>query len=912
MTVVRTHEEHLAHYGIKRRSGRYPWGSGDNAPEATRSKHFLDDVALLKKKNMTEAEIAKGLGYKSTTELRNKKSQARAEVKQATILTIERHKEKGYSNTEISRIMGIPEPTVRLYQKPGEKDKADVYHSTANMLKEHIKEKDVVDVGRGVPERLGITPDRLKVSVAMLKDQGYGVYDIYIRQLGTGNITTMKVVAKPGITRDQINRDRTMIKQIDNTYSEDRGRSYLGTQPPLSIPSKRVAIVYGKEGAKSDGMIYVRPGVERLKIGDNRYGQVRIMVDGTHYLKGMAAYKDDLPKHIDVEFHTKKDDTGRKRDAMKPLETDASGKVDPANPFGTIIRQVHDPKTGKVTSAMNMVGAKEGAGEEGYWDTWSRSLSSQMLSKQDPALAKQQLDLTYERRKKEHDEIMSLTNPTIRQQLLYKFADEADAASAHLKAANLPRQSNKVLLPVKSMSPKEIHAPSFDNGERVVLIRFPHGGTFEIPELTVNNRNKEARKIIGTGAKDAVGVHWSVAQHLSGADFDGDTVLVIPNKRGTVKKTPALEGLKDFDPMKYKITDPSIKPPTAQQKGTEMGKVSNLITDMTLQGASTEQLARAIKHSMVVIDSEKHNLDFRQSEKDQGIRALKEEYQLAPGYGASTIISRKKSQEWVPKRQVWSPSPRSIDPKTGEKIYKYTGEKIPEVKTRTVKGKKEKYETGRMVPKMVKSTKGAEARDAFTLVSGNNIYMETLYANHSNRLKALANDSRKAAVLTKPAPQSKSAKQVYKNEVDSLKAKLDRAKGNAPLERQAQLLAGVRVRQQREANPTMDKDDEKKMKFRALDEYRERMGAGKDKIFITPKEWEAIQAGAISNHMLTDILSNADIDRVKYLALPKTAPKMTSTKILRAQTMLQRGYTQAEVAEALGVGLTTLKVSLSE
>ena len=68
-----------------------------------------------------------------------------------------------------------------------------------------------------------------------------------------------------------------------------------------------------------------------------------------------------------------------------------------------------------------------------------------------------------------------------------------------------------------------------ENGERVVLIRHPHGGTFEIPELTVNNKNPDARKIVGTiKSQDAIGIHHKVAEHLSGADFDGDTVLVIP------------------------------------------------------------------------------------------------------------------------------------------------------------------------------------------------------------------------------------------------------------------------------------------------------------------------------------------------------------------------------------------------
>src|SRR6185295_8243102 len=111
-----------------------------------------------------------------------------------------------------------------------------------------------------------------------------------------------------------------------------------------------------------------------------------------------------------------------------------------------------------------------------------------------------------------------------------------------LKAAALPRQSTKVLLPVPSMKENEIYIPSLNNGDRVALVRFPHAGPFEIPQLTVNNRNREARSLLGTDAVDTVGVHHKVAERLSGADFDGDTVLVIPNHSGLVKSAAPLEG----------------------------------------------------------------------------------------------------------------------------------------------------------------------------------------------------------------------------------------------------------------------------------------------------------------------------------------------------------------------------------
>jgi hypothetical protein len=690
----------------------------------------------------------------------------------------------------------------------------------------------------------------------------------------------------------EVQQNRGQIKQITDTYSEDHGRSFLGIQPPISVSSRRIGVNYAEDGgAAADGVIYVRPGVDHLRIGNNRYAQVRIMVDGTHYLKGMAVYKDDLPEGVDLVFNTNKKNTGRKKDVMKEIS------ADPDNPFGSIVHQVHDAN-GKVSSAMNLVN------EEGSWDKWSKTLSSQMLSKQNPELAQQQLNMTFERRVREHAEISSLTNPTVRKELLIRFADQTDAASVHLKAANLPRQANKVILPIASMKPTEIYAPGFRDGERVALIRFPHGGTFEIPELTVNNRNREARKILGSAAKDAVGIHHTVAQRLSGADFDGDTVLVIPNNRRLVKNTPALEGLKGFDPQVYKIPAGSpIARITASKKQTEMGKVSNLITDMTLRGASSEELARAIRHSMVVIDSEKHGLDYKQSEKDNGILQLKEEYQGSSKAGARTLISRARADTRIPERidrRMSKGGP--IDPLTGKRVYEPTGRMIPE--------RKKGVATGRMVPKLEKHERLAVTEDAFTLSSGTK--MEAIYAEHSNKLKAMANEARKEAVHIQPAPYSPSAKTVYSNEVASLNAKLNIAKKNAPLERQAQLLANTTVSQKRQANPHMEPEDVKKIKQQALNEARARTGAKKTKIIVSQREWDAIQAGAISTHKLEEIINNSDLDTVKHLALPKQAPKMTSAKLRRAQSMLDSGYTQADVADHLGIGLTTLKAALNE
>jgi hypothetical protein len=863
---------------------------------------------------MSDTEIAKYHGI-TTTELRARKSIGNARAKQDSILQAEKLREKGYGYTEIGKIMNRPESSVRALLAPGEKDKADAIQTTANMLRDHVDRKKYVDIGRGTEIQLGVTTTRMNTAVAVLKEEGYQVHSIQQPQLSSANqFTRQKILVKPGISLAEVNANRGNIQQIHD-YSEDNGRTFFKPEPPLNISSKRIAINYKEDGGdKADGVIYVRPGVKDLDMGESRYSQVRIAVDGTHYLKGMAVYKDDLPHGVDLVFNTNKGNTGNKKDALKPL------KDDPTNPFGAITRQVRDPKTGKVTSAMNKVGAKEGAGEEGAWDTWSRNLPSQMLSKQSPDLARQQLGVTYERRKKEFEEISSLTNPTVRQELLMKFADSTDSAAVHLKAAALPKQSTKVLMPVPSMKEHEIYIPSLNNGDRVALVRFPHAGPFEIPQLTVNNKNREARALLGSAAVDTVGVHHKVAERLSGADFDGDTVLVIPNHSGLVKSAPALEGLKDFDPKKYKLPDdsPLLKDPKkmAADKQKQMGRVSNLITDMSLQGASSDHLSRAVRHSMVVIDSEKHGLDLKASEKDNNIRELKQRYQGGGNRGASTLLSKANATVRIDEKRLRKPSQGGpIDLKTGEKVFVPTGRTRAErrVVVDPVTKKRTFVETGERIPIQVKSKQLAETNDAFSLTTKPIPHtMEVIYAEHSNRLKSLANQARLEAVHTKATPYDPNAKTVYSKEVTSLNSKLALAKANAPLERHAQRLAQQAVSVKRQANPHMDEDDVKKLKQIELTNARIATGAAKHRVSVTQEEWNAIQAGAVSTTKLKEILTNSDIDSVKKLALPKKAKLMTTTAKARAQTMLKSGYTQAEVADALGVGVTTLKVALEE
>lgn len=891
-------ENELAHYGILRKSGRYPWGSG--GPEYASNAGFLGMVDGLKKQGLSEAEIARGLGV-TTTQLRAAKSIAKSEEKVRQVQQAQRLKDAGNSNVAIAKEMGLNESTVRTLLAPGATRKADVLESTANVLRAEVDKHSYIDVGAGVEQHMGVTKDKLGIAVARLKEEGYGVEYVLVDQLGTSHQTRMKVLVPPNTTYSEVFRNRDNIR-IPGSHSDDGGKTYFAKQPPISVHPSRVKVRYAEEGGKdADGVIYVRRGKEDLTLGKANYAQVRIAVGGTHYLKGMAMYRDDLPNGVDLVFNTNKSNTGNKLDAMKKM------KDDPTDPFGAIVRQL--PKLdsfgreipGTNRSAMNIVN------EEGSWGKWSKSLSSQMLSKQPTALARGQLDMTYERKKREFDEIMSLTNPVVKKRLLEAFSDDADSSAVHLKAAALPRQASHVILPINSMKPTEVYAPNYKNGEPVVLIRYPHGGIFEIPELTVNNNHPEAKRLLGN-APDAIGIHHSVADRLSGADFDGDTVLVIPNRDRKVRTKSPLEGLKGFDPMKYKLPDDStIKRMDARTKGIQMGLVSNLITDMTFKGATETELARAVRHSMVVIDGEKHNLDYRQSARDNGIAALMKKYQGRSTGGASTVISRAGSQQDVPERKPRSAAKGGpIDKTTGKRVYEYSGATYTQTKT-SKSGKVTEREVLKLGPK---STKLAEADNAHTLSSGTPI--EKIYADHSNRLKALANQARLELVHTKTAPYSPSAKAAYSHEVRSLDAKLALALRNAPLERQAHVLGNAVVRQKTQANPDMEPSEKKKLKAKALEEARQRTGANKTRIEITDTEWAAIQAGAISTSKLNQILANADLDKVKELATPKEKTLMSGGKKTQALAMLRNGYNQAEVAEALGVSVSTLKRSLGE
>ena len=896
------HEGRSKMDGAPKGSGRYPLGSGDNPHQHDGS--FIGAVKKLRAQGLTDKEIAESMGM-NTSQFRAKMSISKNAQRAANVSRAQKLFDKGYGYTEIGRQMGVGESTIRSWLEPTVKDRAMKTTNVANALKEAVAEKKYIDVGAGTENYMGISRQRLKTAIAQLKEEGYHTGEVWIDQLGTGKKTDILVLYGPDTTYQDVQDHKYDIKLV-TSYSEDLGRTMLNMEPPRSIDSKRIKVLYAEEGGgDKDGVIEIRRGCEDLNLGEASYAQVRIAVDGSHYLKGMAIYKDDMPDGVDVIFNTSKHQGtpmmgDKDHSVLKPL------KDDPNNPFGATIKnddklrliQKHyiDKDGNKQLSALNIVN------EQGAWEDWSRNLSSQFLSKQSPELAKKQLDLAYKKKLAEYEQYESLTNPVVKQYFLDRFADSCDSDAVYLKAAALPRQSTSVILPITTLKDNEVYAPNYKNGEEVILVRHPHAGTFEIPKLIVNNNNKDGKSIIGN-SEDAVGINPNVAAKLSGADFDGDSVIVIPTKGQKLKVSPSLKGLEDFDPKEaYPAYEgmPKMKKQTKQQ---QMGIVSNLITDMTLKGADQDELARAVRHSMVVIDAEKHNLNYKQSEIDNGIAELKKKYQ--GGGGASTLISRAKGTQRIPERE----NRVDVDPETGEKIYYVkpnntytitkTNKRTGEIKTIEKQRTEEEYNM-------------MLTNDARTLSSGTR--MENVYAKFANDMKALGNKARKESYWTKADKRNPSAAETYKEEVASLNSKLNTAMKNRPLERQAQLIANQTVSMQVKANPAIkkDKDHFKRLKSQALDGARHRVGANKKlaNVDITPNEWRAIQAGAISPTQLKKILNNTNMDKIREYATPKVKYGLSTSKIALAKQMDNNGYTNYEIANALGVSTTTVSKAL--
>ena len=904
----------LEHYGMPRRSGRYPWGSGKDPYQ--HSKDFYGRVKEMRKNKFTYTDpktgekytgdkaIYKSMGMTSG-DFRTELAIAKDEEKIYNRKTAEALKRDGLNTSEIARKMGVNESTVRGYFK---QDRAKMYAATntAKKIKELVDKNGMMDIGANVNVVLGVSENKMKEAIRLLEQQGYVTYKGGIPNVTNQGVQTNQVVlCKPGTKYKDI-YDFSKVKSFtdENVISRDNGDTFEERfHYPESLDSKRLKIRYSEEGGlERDGLIEIRRGVKDLSLGNDNYSQVRIMVDGTHYLKGMAVYSDgkDMPDGVDVIFNTNK---AKGTDVTKVLK---EIKDDPKNPFGSAIKPTEEGGQYWYTdvNGKKKLGLINKTRGEGDWTDWQDTLPSQFLSKQSKELAKRQLDLAKADKQDEFNDIMSIDNPTIKKFYLKKFADGCDKAAIDLKAAALPGQKYHVMIPLNSLKDTEIYAPQYENGTKLALIRYPHAGTFEIPILTVNNKNKDGDQIIGKQSIDAVGLTKKNADRLSGADYDGDTVMCIPTGKGHVKiiNQEPLKELEGFDPSTDYATIPktingkteyydgngrrvSLMKESMKQK--EMGMISNLITDMSLAGAPPEDMARAAKHSMVVIDAVKHKLDYRKSAIDNDIEGLKKKYR---GYidedgnfkvkgGAATLISAAKGQTHINKKRgsyyvnvkgkpgydpsrpegaaIWKDAlpkdlyyvkknhnkttgTNTIETVDGKKITynpkdkgdyeKYNpvlkvNDKTGEVSFTSPDGKlKYKYETRTQT-----STNMADTDDAKTLVSKAKHPMELIYADYANSMKSLANKARLAMVNTGNLKYNKEARDTYAQEYASLNSKLNDALKNSVKERAAMRQANTELNQRvaaiEEQGGEVSKKDRQKIGQQAITQARADVGS---------------------------------------------------------------------------------------
>lgn len=946
----------LIHYGVGaddnppgRGSGRYPKGSGDVPYQHV--KDFGTRLAKLRSEGKTDKQIAEELG---TTVVRLKAQERYLKHVERMELAAQARqlRDEGKSLKQIANIMGYKnDSSVRTLLNEATDARSKAAMGVADFLKDQIEAKRMIDVGVGVERELGISREKLEEAIAILELEGYGYYGGRFDQVtNPGQKTTQKVLCAPGTEHSEI-YDLANVKSVTDYISYDDGATFdPGFAYPESLNSSRLKIRYAEEGGiDKDGVIELRRGCKDLDLQGSNYAQVRIMVDGTHYLKGMAVYgadSDKWPPGVDVIFNTNKKlgtpalGEDKNNTVLKHIKKD-----DPNNPFGSLIKDAehggqyyYEDENGE-----RKLGLLNKRADEGDWNEWSKTLPSQFLSKQPIDLIKKQLGLAEAEKQDEFEKLCALTNPTVKRNLLESFADDCDSTAVHLQAAGLPGTRYQVILPITSLKDTECYAPNYPDGETLALIRYPHGGTFEIPIVKNNTKNKEAIDILGKTPVDAIGINAHVAGRLSGADFDGDTVMCIPcnSSRTNVKilSTHALKELEGFDPKTEYAYSPGMKVLKKGQVQNEMGTISNLITDMTLKGAPESEIARAVKHSMVVIDAEKHKLDYKRSEKENGIAELKSRYQGHIGEdgqyheGAATLISRAKSQTSIPKRQgqariaedgslYWKTADdlyyeerRKVvarDPATGKKLKDANGKDIYETYIDPKTGKeKVKYEsTGKIKMRTQKSTQMEDTKDARTLSSGT--AQEEAYASYANKMKALANAARKEIMATGKLKYSATARAEYENEYNSLMAQLNTAMKNKPRERDAQRIANTEVALMKADNPLMTKAEIKKASQQALTRARLKVGAKRSPIEISDREWEAIQAGAVTDTQLSQILLFADTAEVQKRATPRQSATISTAEKNRIQRLQASGYTTAQIAEAVGRSASSVIKVLNE
>lgn len=902
----------IQHYGRGHnsggRSGRYPWGSGD---ERTR---YHEEVDKLKLKGFdTIDKQAKELGLKRS-ELQQHLSRENSVIKEYVVSRGNEIIGTGKSIRQAAEELNMPDATLRNYLSTGTpktaKAKLEKAEAVKNMYKAAIdKQAKYIDIGAGTEHQIGITDYQKKLAVEALKNEGYYVHPVRMPNITSPDkpITTMVLTKDPDPKSAQRN-----VLDVQLPNYQYNGVKLTGIKKPMDVSWDDVKISYGTNGENDrDGTILVRRGVKDADLGDTHYAQVRISVGGTHYMKGMAMYgdADDFKgTKADYIFHTNKPSTKTPQEVLKKQ------KDNPLNPFESSIRRQR--------GVFNIVN------QEGDWNDYHPTIASQMLSKQRIPFIKERLNDTIKMHQESFDKIMSITNPIVKKKLLEDLGGDPndptkrgaiDTAQIHLRAIGEQGTRFKTLISNPWLKPNEIYAPDYKNGEHVVLVRYPHGGTFEIPDLVVNNKNTKSKKLLGN-AIDGIGIHPETARILSGADFDGDTALIMPNNNGRIKSsdartTHAFKSLREFDPNTYELTSKADLPYegkvknkysgveetkmiypgrhiTPRYKQTEMGNVSNMITDMTIRGATNDELIRAVKYSMVVIDSEKHHLDYKQAKDDLGISALQKRYmtKIDPdtgrkSIGANTLISVSKHDLGLSKEK----RKELLD--AGLSQYEIN---------------KEMQKHGKLLPTLADQGKLSKIN------SGTPV--EALYQNYIERLQTMKETARKTVSEIKTPERSDVARKVFKNEVASLGSKIKSIQSQAPLERKAQIEANRAYREYVHSNPDISTDRKKNIRSEMINKARDQNGlpAYEKKIHITPDEWNAIQSNAISKTAMSTLMKKADMEELKEYAMPKKKSNISSGKLASIMRKLENGSaTLAEIAESEGMSVNAIKYSLA-
>lgn len=941
----------LVHYGTPRHSGRYPWGSGENPYQheegfykqyediRNNGKTYLENAAALgmSREELIFAEygnlvstygksnytgMAKELGM-SSTEVRQHISNINSKHTGDEMRRCQELSNKGYSVRAIAERTGMAPSTVQARLNAiGNHTKLN-NQDILGMLKKAVDDKGVIDIGKGVEGELGTTKTRLLTLATALKEEGYRIFNFNLpNATDPSKATPMVVLAKADPEKTEAQQWKDIVSnptqvQTINSYKVEQVKAKNNLPPVQFIDKSRVFVKYDETGGTAmDGTIMIRPGVSDLSLGDAHYAQVRIGVDcdgDPRYMKGMAFYSNDIPKGYDVVYNTNKEEAkGIKAlksvltTSGKTLDDNPNGEIDWEHPWAGNLRTTDGQYYYSDDNGEVRLGALNKLKQEGDWLEQRVTLPTQLLSKQPPSTITKQLDAAYSARRDELDSIKKISQPELKQAQLLAYAETTDKAAVEMRGAAFPGQSTKVLLPIPDLKPTECYCPTYPTGTKVCLVRFPHADISEIPTLIVNNNSKAGKDIVGSEARDAIGINQTVAERLSGADFDGDTVTTIPLVGNTrIATRPQLEGMKGWSPDIYKAA-PGVKITSKDNQQREMGIISNLITDMNLKGAEPEDICRAIKYSMVVIDAVKHKYDMKAAKADLGIDNLNDKYRMN-SKGAGTIISRAKSPVTIQER-----TKASIDPETGEQIFRNTGNGFTD------------RETGEFVYKSETIPKLAYFKDANDIKSDKDnpiSVKENYYANFSNGLKRLANEARLEYLKTPNTVYDKKAASEYMAEVASLNGKLDNYAANSPKERQAQIYAYTSLKTAKQTNETLQgsskeaKAARKDYGRKALTEGRQIFGTQSNKyrqIEITENEWAAIKAGALSHTKIQSLISAADAKPLLERELPREERVLSDTKLTRANTMLANGRTYAETADALGVNVSTLIRSISK